>query len=182
MKIHKEGKNPVASSFFAVWFFLTAQLKTYVSFLKFYRKIAQRKHNPVFPHLGLPDATSCVTKPSCRQESCPPFTSLFWSPHPRRPSLPPVPPSCTPALYRRAEVTVFVQRESKTAPRGGSSAWTLSLLSLFLSPLLSMVDFCCTPATCPKTLGNYWGCPFTSMSCQEMYTAFLFSSESDPPY
>lgn len=30
MKIHKEGKNPVASSFFAVWFFLTAQLKTYV--------------------------------------------------------------------------------------------------------------------------------------------------------
>lgn len=62
-----------------------------LSFLKFYRKIAQRKCNPVFSHLGLPGVTSCIIKPSHREESCRSFTSLFWSPHPRRPSLTPVP-------------------------------------------------------------------------------------------
>lgn len=38
---------------------------------------------------------SCIRKPSCRQESCSPFASIFWSPQPGRLSLSPVPSSCT---------------------------------------------------------------------------------------
>lgn len=153
-----------------------------LSFLKFYGKIVQRKCNPVFSHFRLPDATSCITKPSCRQQSCPPFPSLSWSPQPRRPSLTPVLLSSTPALCPQAKVAAFVHREPQTVPWGGSSTQTLSLLSLFLSPLMSMVDCCRAPASCSKILEIYWGCTSTGMSCQEMYAAFLFSSESDPPY